>query len=301
MLRRFVLDADKFLDIMATTEAVISGSFALNYMEGDPGWSAADLDVYVPFDHWDTMCRHFIEVEGYAPDEELDRHQAETRQRAIANQLANLLTMWTVDNVHEDDEGLAVDDEGDTDDWAYAPLFVESGIRSVRRLFCTGRKVDVIQVKSSCALFALTRFWSTLQMNYLSARGFACAYPLTTFIGVGILSTLVLDHESNPRKPFVKAIVKYGDRGYTFITQSVPLGEPCSHQTASCATLRRGFNDDKCFTVTFDTSETPYQIGGCVTPSSVHKVGWKLGGGLHGTENVISTNSRTFNAITGGH
>ena len=70
MLRRFVTDPDALLRTLDLCDAIISGSFALNYAYGEGSWMADDLDLYVNPFAFRILLAHLVEHEGYGP---LDR------------------------------------------------------------------------------------------------------------------------------------------------------------------------------------------------------------------------------------
>ena len=57
----------------------------------------------------------------------------------------------------------------------YVPRDIDTGICRVTTLYRGVRRVDVIRNRSASPTFALTRFWSTAQMNFISSRG-ECLY-----------------------------------------------------------------------------------------------------------------------------
>lgn len=297
MLQSFVPNPDALLQQLRLHEGIISGSFALNYFEGNNSWAAADLDVYIPHDAWLSMCTYMVDVEGYATDPEVELRIARVQARIKEKQSQMLHVVPTNDTVHSEDDTDDEDDEDDID-WIYSPLFVETGISAVRRLFKRGQKVDIIQVKSTCASFALTRFWSTLQMNYLTPDGFCCAYPEYTLNGMGVLNPLAVNRHGIARSTVRHLIDKYIARGYAFVPRALADGQSCAHDTIGCPLLRRGFDDAYCYSMWFDTTDTAFSFSGAILPSQVHKVGWRLGG-KHGDDLFEKPTARVFDAVTG--
>lgn len=297
MLRNFVPDPNTLLENLRTHEGIISGSFALNYFEGDNDWTAADLDIYLPHNRWASMCTYLEQEESYATDSEIEERVARL-QRKLEEKQAGLLGVVPTNNaVHSDDD---TDDEDDDDDvdWIYTPLLVDTGICAVRRLFKDGLKIDVIQVKSACASFALTRFWSTLQMNYITPDGFCCAYPEYTLEKKGVLNPLAVNRHGFARSTIRHLVDKYVARGYAFVPRAWHEGEDCTHDNTGCAILRRGFDDVYCFTMRFDTARTPFKFAEPILASKICKVGWRLGG-KHGEDLFEKPSARVFNAVTG--
>ena len=66
-LRQFVHDPNGLRSAMAKNDAVIAGSFALQFFERST-WRAADLDLYVQQGHqFESLTRYFMDTEGYHP------------------------------------------------------------------------------------------------------------------------------------------------------------------------------------------------------------------------------------------
>ena len=78
MLSRFLCHPERFMAMLRARESVISGSFALNYLVGDRGWSCSDLDVYVPYEEFANVCSYMRCVEGYSDldDSRMDVEEA---------------------------------------------------------------------------------------------------------------------------------------------------------------------------------------------------------------------------------
>ncbi|KAJ3557964.1 hypothetical protein NM688_g1190 [Phlebia brevispora] len=180
MLSRFFTDPGRFNATLERHSSVISGSFALNFLEGEGGWQANDLDVYVPFEEFQSVRNYLVNAEGYQEDQE-ETQRRHTRAEAAVMQHA-----------------LAAHVVRDAEEAQLLPP-VETGICQVASIYRDGKKIDVVQSRSSSALYAIAHFWSTLQMNFLSARGFSCAYPSLTFRRIGVINPLVQTSELMPR------------------------------------------------------------------------------------------------------
>ncbi|KAF7791663.1 hypothetical protein EIP86_002685 [Pleurotus ostreatoroseus] len=133
ILMNFFENPSRFRQQLAESESVISGSAALNFILGRGGWVAKDLDVYTPHGRFEAVTQYLIDVEGF---------------RDIS------------DEIRRSRRGLT-----------YRRLPMESGIIRVASLQKGTWKVDVVQSRSESALYAIPRFWSTLQMNFISAYG----------------------------------------------------------------------------------------------------------------------------------
>lgn len=67
VLNRFVGDPGGLLNILEVCEAIISGSFALNYAYGEGSWLAHDLDIYVNPFMFRALVAYLVEQEGFQP------------------------------------------------------------------------------------------------------------------------------------------------------------------------------------------------------------------------------------------
>ena len=65
MLSRFVRDPLSFRSQMAEYDAMISGSFALQYFKRVQ-WRESDLDIYIEHGHLaEVFCQYLVKAEGY--------------------------------------------------------------------------------------------------------------------------------------------------------------------------------------------------------------------------------------------
>lgn len=191
---------------------------------------------------------------------------------------------------------MAEEDDDARNEEEYEHQRIESGIVQVTKLFKDGVKIDLIQVKGSSSLFALTRFWSTLQMNYLTAHGFCCAYPALTLKNVGVMAPVILN--LNPlRQKFIETLKhKYERRGYTFLN-AMTEGDGCDHTSAVCPRARRSFQDGHCYTLVFGTNNEPCQFNAQLEEYSNWRVSWRFGGLHEGL--VANASARIFDVVTG--
>ena len=64
MLQRFVAEPEEVMEMMRATRSIISGPFALRYLEGYPKWAANDLDFYTPYESYEPTV-NFFKDRGY--------------------------------------------------------------------------------------------------------------------------------------------------------------------------------------------------------------------------------------------
>lgn len=148
-------------------------------------------------------------------------------------------------------------------------------VKTVISLIKNGMKIDVIVTMSRVPLYAVTHFWSTLQMNYMTSRGFCSLYPQLTFARVGLMTPAVLSTRASiPRFTALRLIDKYLTRGFKLFTRAQAIttenhgnvyiaGNDAVHvddgSSYRCHEFR-GSEDEHCFTVTFDTEDKPFKV-----------------------------------------
>ena len=148
-------------------------------------------------------------------------------------------------------------------------------------------------------------------MNYLNYKGFGSLYPVTTFDGIGVLSGSALTSRcAVPRYSVLRLIEKYQYRGYKFYTRGEAVVHPDIQRGPTALSNGRmldtgkalhcheyrGSEDGKCFTISFDTLERPYEVGVSLHDSK-WRVGWRLGG-IHG-QRWYRYKGTTFDSVTG--
>ncbi|KAJ3551453.1 hypothetical protein NM688_g4693 [Phlebia brevispora] len=222
-----------------------------------------------------------------------------TREIQARLQIANRIRSILRNGIHaQDPANLDLDD---------LPLYtlspVETGIVEVATMRKGDRKIDVIRNQSASAVFAITRFWSTLQMNFISANGFCCAYPSPTSQRVGIINPLALTLEGQPRSFIGPLVRKYSQRGYAFHNHwHMYIGHGCrdNHTHILCPMKRRSFEDQFAFYGEFGTA-TQMPRFDSVRGASVSdwKVGWRLGG-FHEVDGFRALSpARVWHGVTG--
>lgn len=152
MLAPYFADVDAFLGVMEDNDAIISGSFALNYIQGSTSWAHHDIDFYLPYTTFAAFCQYLQVKEQYS----LVAHYRSADHPAA-----------------EDVETLS---------------YPTKGILYIARYRKAALLIDVMCTGASTASYALPSFWTTLLMNYLTCNGFCCAYPDYTFGGTHLLS-----------------------------------------------------------------------------------------------------------------
>lgn len=236
--------------------SVISGSVALWFLLGRPGqWEPHDLDIYCPIDCAKDLLSFLHDVEGYT------------------------------DN--------ALQDQRRKDYAENARKAVNPSITSVAHLINgQGRRIDIIESSSSCALLPLPYFWTTFLPNYISARKLCLPYPIHTLHGYGCLT-----HASDIPRITDRAVRKYVARGFRVsefseeatkeVIQAYPdILQSCDNNPY-CPNTARSFGDRWCLQYTFQEkpgdapevldAETPVWIcGGSMCRSCGGQTGRKV-------------------------
>ena len=89
---------------------------------------------------------------------------------------------------------------------------IYTGIKRVRRYkTATGKRLEVIQSRSSSSVAPLLYFWSSLVMNFITPHRAVCAFPKHTLSRAGLIT------DANLHMKAQCAREKYKDRGISFI------------------------------------------------------------------------------------
>ncbi|KAJ3559978.1 hypothetical protein NM688_g10 [Phlebia brevispora] len=297
MLSHFMEDPDAFMAALKRIEAVLSGSFVGRYLQGEYDHARSDLDIYVPYQGFDAMKTYLTIFEGYIEDVK-EAFRRRSRARAVQVRL-NIAARLVLDH-----EGDVLDEpDPDFDEPPYTRSPVDAGITEVATLRKGDRKIDVVRNQSTSALYAITRFWSTLQMNYIGAHGFCCAYPSLTSQRVGIINPLVMTSEGVPRRYILPLIEKYSQRGYAFHDHwYMHIGHGCrdNHLHVLCPTKRHSFEDQYAFYGAFGSATRSSRFDSVKGASaSEWKVGWRLGGSHQAGGFRCAHSARAWHSVTG--
>ncbi|KAF7796806.1 hypothetical protein EIP86_007990 [Pleurotus ostreatoroseus] len=239
--------------------------------------------VAVSYSGYDALKHHLIHVEGYDIDP-----IAEVRRRIMRNraELARR-SAWLDLIVGEPARPYTFN--------------VNSGIADMVTLRKGRKSIDLIRNASESPTFLVSRFWSTLQMNWFSATGFSCAYPSLTFKYAGLLSPGAVGDPTAHTPSVDPLIEKYERRGFkihrTWEGYNVD-GCGDNHLHELCPAIDRSFDDRYTLAGTFGTGTTPGRIGVRNKPTiGEWRVGWQLGG-THGGRNAEPC-VRTWHSLTG--
>lgn len=305
----------QFRRVMAASEAVVSGSAALHFLEGRNGWAPNDMDVYVPFHFFESVVEYFVVEEGYegvmpfpviGADDDDDN-----------DNLARILGLTTVDGEEADgtgadedvdgadveevveegeedvemgdnggedvddaegeDEGEDEDEDEDEDDAEDEGYGRLAGAARIVRL-CRGEtRVDIICSKTDAALQPISYFWGTAVMNYLGADRVGCAYPRLTFQHRCLVTPVARIDGAPASKRVERCIAKYEERGYLVYMSRYALDGKERASTAIAA--ERSFEDDMAFSLDFG-GDGSWKVRSGGTVSNHWEVRWFLGGHL---------------------
>ncbi|KAF6748640.1 hypothetical protein DFP72DRAFT_1073995 [Ephemerocybe angulata] len=207
------LDAEQFLEKMAETNSVVSGSGALEIIL--PGTcTPRDLDVYTPSNEGRTLVT-YLEANNFESYKyegtPIDRRKEEQED----------------DHEHYDNR---------------------NGIKAVHRLrhAVYGSQIHIIESVSLSPLVPLFFFHSTQVMNFVSATAAVCFYPELTFRRKGLMNF------AWPGSDFknLDAVQKYRARGFEIYDHCTKLHSHtglCSivdpYPRESCSTIHRRTDD----------------------------------------------------------
>lgn len=266
---------DAFCTLLLETRAVISGSTALHFIFRDSHWSPGDFDLYAPFGTGYTVVRWLVVNEGYRIVSDGSR-KFTFRPATIPVPAGpcNWLTDLGLDFLPPTPK------RSPHSKSHYA--FSGSDIYRVYKLVSTTNTfIDVIESSKPSFLPPITKFHSTLVMNYLTPKSLVVLYPTLTFRREAILQyrdmRLLESYDDDPpmrnstleidRAAKQDYVEKYESRGFTFYSHPADLRRPCG---AACpAKFREVGNqvDNWSVEVPFDTDQISSELSGMETLS----------------------------------
>ena len=144
-----------------------------------------------------------------------------------------------------------------------------------------GLTIDVIVLETASPTLAITQFWTTLLMNYISWKGVCVFYPALTFARVGLVSPGWLEDDGSASPHLEKLIEKYTARDFSLILRHDDILAAVVQEFQPDGSLlpwtERTTNDTTCLSVTFSNASWSLRIGRDVSNYEDH-VAWKLGG-----------------------
>lgn len=255
-LDRVTGDGDAMRTIMRTTGAVISGGFALKFLDPGSDYVPGNLNCYVPTQGYHAFLTFLVVSMGadIVSQDDFRRNYGKPHPYRFGNQT------------------------GDT------------GIADRRLLRIGETLLDIVCSNSPSPLLPIAKFHSTAVMNFISAEGFCIAYPISVLQRVAF--TAARRMRSNDRA----FLQKYHDRGFLVFPSPHSLAKfPCDvsgcYAEGFCAAQRRFFTDQHCITVIFDRfkNELTNDVDGaavlcrsvgCILPTELTRltVEWVWGG-----------------------
>jgi hypothetical protein len=119
----------------------------------------------------------------------------------------------------------------------------------------SGKSINIITGCEDHVVKIITRFHSTLVMNYVSWFGLVVLYPVWTLNKVGLVTT----DTPSTRKCFAK----YAERGYALSREVRLLTRPMEDHVCGedpyCPTTKRSLHDGHCFVEPFDVDEFEFE------------------------------------------
>jgi hypothetical protein len=239
---------DRFMNMLRSERAVISGSMALfplifcNFsgtVSIGSFWVPHDMDIYEPktTKGGSGVLKYLLEVEGY--------EEQNLEERSLQEQY---------------------------DAWR--------GIRQMKNVVRDGFRVDIVTSSSSSAVSPIFYFHSTPVINWISPEGLFSAYPKLTCARRGLLNPMALDRTrfipALPGASVRHSLDKYNIRGFDIRRNPscwTDDSHPCTF-AAKCPITTRNVVDGGClfvpFTENFERKVFPYD--------SPYICFWYLGG-----------------------
>lgn len=229
-----------FRALLLDTRAVISGSTALQFVLRDAHWKPGDFDIYAPFGTGYTLAKWLTAHGGY---------------RMVSDGSRNFtfrphLVALPLDDQHEWDLGFSALHRSTQAPQPDEPHYETPG-SNIYRVYklCTGADtfIDVIESSKLSFLPPITKFHSTLVMNYLTPESLVVLYPALTFRREGILqfrdANTLEEYDPPADRAALHAtpqgqdyVAKYKARGFTLSSKPSDFRRPCG---AACPALMR--------------------------------------------------------------
>ncbi|KAL0945898.1 hypothetical protein HGRIS_012182 [Hohenbuehelia grisea] len=173
---------EAFRAMMRYTRAVLSGSSVLHFAIRDDHWQPADLDIYAPFGTGFNVVSWLVKREGY--EVASDGLKSFTRRPKTTIRRTEGPYDWTTPFELE-----AV--------WIPSPPRNQTAIETPTQNFIfrviklrkpsSPHSIDIIESSKPSFLPPITRFHSSLVMNYITADSLVILYPSLTLRRIGIL------------------------------------------------------------------------------------------------------------------
>ncbi|KAF5373471.1 hypothetical protein D9615_009486 [Tricholomella constricta] len=232
-----------FRNLLLKTRAVISGSTALHFILRETHWNPGDFDIYAPFGTGYTIVHWLMDNEGYRIVSDGSKSFL-FHPHSVPVPAENHNCDWITDlgdfpAAHRSSRSPRMRYES-----------TDSDIYRVYKLCSTNDTfIDVVESSKPSFLPPITKFHSTLVMNYITPDCVVVLYPKLTFKREGILQFRdenTLESYDNPNhQPMARTVArgtkqdyvdKYKSRGYTLFSRPADLQRPCG---AACPAIVR--------------------------------------------------------------
>lgn len=214
ILARTGIAPDIMLQLLSDSHSVISGSTVLSFMlpYGERTWTPKDLDLYTNKAGY-TCVISALAHHGYS--------------------INKVYTGYTAGNSQHDT----------------TPEAIGFGIDRVINMRNTlDHSIDVIISVDKSPFIPIFNFHSTALMNFISGKGFFCAYPRLTSSQMSVVNPLGFPGLDTPTARIQACIQKYEERGFRFIYPytSGPLCSLIGCYSDSCIDPVRHTQDGQC-------------------------------------------------------
>ncbi|GLB39544.1 hypothetical protein LshimejAT787_0700540 [Lyophyllum shimeji] len=236
-----------FRALLLKTRAAISGSTALHFVLREKHWDPGDFDLYAPFGTGYTIVHWLITNEGYKIVS--DGSKSFTFHPHTVPVPADGTCDWLTDLGHAPAAHRTRRGSKTHYEWNDSDIYRVYKLCSTKDTF-----IDVIESSKPSFLAPITKFHSTVVMNYLTPDEIVVLYPDLTFRREGILqyrdANTVESYddpnqqqapETGRKQDYLK---KYKSRGFTLYSRPADLLRSCG---AACPALRRTAVDEWTF------------------------------------------------------
>ncbi|RDB17110.1 hypothetical protein Hypma_001906 [Hypsizygus marmoreus] len=255
-------NVDNFRLLLRQTRAAISGSTALHFILRDKHWRPGDFDLYAPFGTGYSLVRWLMLNEQY-------RIVSDGSRSFIFHPQTIRIPVgyacdWLTDLRPDVPAPSPSRSRNQKDDYGSS----EAHIYRVYKLASSRQPstfIDVVESSKPSFLPPITKFHSTLVMNYLTPDSLVMFYPALTFRREGILqyrdaNTMESYDDPNHQataSPGTKQdyVEKYKARGFTLFSRPGDLFRPCG---AACpALIRKASTEVDQWTLKLDFASKP--------------------------------------------
>ena len=147
----------------------------------------------------------------------------------------------------------------------------KTGIHSLHRLSTPdGRRVDIVESLTDCALNMVVRFPFTHLINYITGSGLVVCHPVQTLVDrISYIKPWSNDSQ--------RLFERYRDRGFNMPLHNKRHSRACEKSNHYCTLRERRSNDRQCFTFEFHNPATENRAVSPYKPAAIWMWGQRRG------------------------